>query len=234
MPEYTDEMWLKDFNKKVPPVLDRYLKEMVEKCAIRDNRKASRQEIENLIRLIKVVIKPVVVQADESYGMIYAGYNDGHMARTLEPYVQEFLPYGPMFVYALLGYESLSRFGFTASIAVHISYIGARMLHDHSPGSYDIIESIMNELDRTTLEYIRKLEGFTSPDRVLQRRRYDLIGVLYRMAMPTHDGWPNKRLDVSKWAKKYLESLYERASYDLGFQFDIGAYLNKLGGGISQ
>ena len=220
------DQWLKIFNKKVPPVLDHYLKEAVERTTFR----ISRQEKEELITSIKHIIRIVAQDGSDYYVMMLSGRDDADMARILNPYVEKFLPYGPVFMRTFIGYEALSRFGYTASVLMPVSYIAARVFEMYAPESYAVIDGLLTNVDATQFSHIRKLLGYTNQDGsdVLLRQQYDLTGVLYRMAMPSHEGWPNKRQDVSQWAKDYLESLYEWASFNWDLQVEIGSFLKKL------
>ncbi|MBI4029474.1 MAG: hypothetical protein HY376_03875 [Candidatus Blackburnbacteria bacterium] len=225
------DAWMRAFNKRVPPVLDRYLKEIVEKTAYEGKRKASRQEIDSLIQAIRSLIKPVVQQGDDADAWFrIPGSTDADQAKHLAPHIEQFLRF-PLIAYALLGYESISRFGYTADHVPHLDYVVARIMHQLAPESYKMMESMFNQLDATTVTYALKLEGYSSPASVLQRCRTDLIGVLYHLALPTDEiWWPNKRPEVSRWAQTYLESIrtWAYANNEPNLGWDAGGFLGDL------
>jgi hypothetical protein len=167
---YSKDDWDRDFRRRVPPILDRYIQEMVRQIARKYNRKPNQQERDSLLDSIKYLIQPVVTDVDACDAWFRISGKDVEYARRLEPYVQEFLPYGPALAYALLGYEALSWFSFTADHLPHLDYIVARIMHDYAPQSYRVIEDMLFKgLDSITISFIRKLEGCRFVSSVLQK-----------------------------------------------------------------
>ena len=193
------DQWMRNFNKRVPPALDRYLREAVEQTTSH----VSRRQQEALIELVKQIIQPVVEEGDDVRAMQLAGRDDAEMAQILEPYLNQLLLYSPLFMRAFIGYEALSRFAYTAYEMKPVTYLGARVFEAYAPDSYPVIDGLMKKLDRIQFSYIPELYGYTNQDGsdVLRRQRYDTRGALSRLAMSSHEGWTNKRQDVAAWAK---------------------------------
>ncbi len=224
------EDWNRAFDRSARPVLDRYLRGIVEKTAYRGKQKASRQEIDSLITSIRGLVRPVVnSESEEAWYHERNVHSDAELAKHLAPYVEQFLRY-PFITYALLGYESISRISFTAGHLWHLEYIVARIMHHYAPESYDTTKDMFNGLDAITIAYIRKLEGYQDVAGTLQRCRIDLIGVLYQLALPADENWPDKRQEVSRWAKTYLESIrkWGYANNESNLAYDVGGYLGEL------
>jgi len=220
-----DAQFNQQLKKTVFPIFDHYLIDMINQRINLQGRKPNKGEVDSLISSIKCIIRPVIGNGDEMYGSAFIGDNDGQMVENLNPYVLQFLPYGPCFAEVLIGYESVSRFGCTARPLTHLGYVVARLIYNSAPESYKTIEALFDELDNTTIVYIHRLEGYSSPETVLQRQRINVIGTLYRMALSPHEGWPNKNQDVCRWAKEYLKRICDWASFDMFLQSDIKTFL---------
>lgn len=224
--------WNREFNRRARPVFRRYLREIVEKTAFQGKRKAGRQEIDELVRVIEDLIVPFgwSNQDDGSVAFQFSYGTDLEIAKRLQPYVDQLSSY-PLMPYVLIGYESITRGGITEDLVFHLNLIVAHVVYQHAPASYEVVTGMFQGLDPTTLAYARKLEGYQNPDRVLIRQRLDIIGALYYLAMPSGDLWPNKRPEVCSWARTYLESIYQWASRidpSSSLSYWSGQYLSNL------
>lgn len=231
---FSSEDWQKTFDRKARPVFKQYLQDIVSKTAIRGRQKPSRQEVEKLVNSIEHLIMPFGWGgSDHDFEtLIYQLGNgtDREIAARLQYYVDQFASF-PELPYALVGYEAMTRGGVYEDLVFHLNYIVARLLHEHAPVSYDMIERMFNGLGPLTLYYIKRLEGYKNSESVLMRHRLDIIGVLYYMAMPSNDLWPNKRQEVCSWAKSYLEVINrwaEGIDVNSSLSYWSGHYLSNL------
>lgn len=223
------ENWTSNFKKVATPIFASYLRNIVELTAYRGTVKASRQEVATLINSINELILPVVTEGEavDAEWRFRGGYVETR--QQLKPYIEQFLPY-PLLTRALLGYEAMTRISFNADHLFHIEHIVAQMMHEYAPDSFSIMERMFSDLDPLTHAYTLKLEGYTSPTGVLYRYRFDLVGVLYQMAWPSGDLWPNKSQVISDRAMTYLISIGEwaEANDESILAFDVRYRLREL------
>src|SRR5687767_6756887 len=126
------DQWMRNFNKRVPPALHRYVREAGEQTTYR----VTRGQEEAMIEVAIEMIQPVVEEGDDVRAMQLAGRDDAEMAQILEPYLNQLLLYSPLFMRAFIGYEALSRFAYTAYEMKPVAYLGARVFEAYAPDSY--------------------------------------------------------------------------------------------------
>ncbi len=135
--------------------------------------------------------------------------------------------YGPIAVYPLLGYETVCWRGPTTQPNSFPINVAAQIMGYHAPNSYHTIEDMLvSGIDGTTSQFYR--QNFGNPSTPNFRYRFDVMSIVFKMALPPVDWWPDKDWKVSSWAESKLHSMHRYFQDDPNMVSEVDFILGSL------